>query len=81
MLWFVWVVNLCQGKLVDDLSPTQFDLLVKVLSRSSNEKDFRYLLKPSNHQEVFYHPEEFILPKVLRLNFERSGDIRAKERV
>ena len=79
MLWFVWVGNLGQGRLVDDLSPTQFDLLVKVLSRPSSERDFRHLLTPSNLREVFDHPEEFILPKVPRLNFEGSGDVRAKE--
>ena len=75
MLWFVWVGDLSQGKLVDDLSPAQFHLMVKVLSCPSSERDFRYLLTPSNLREVFDHPKEFILPKVSRLNFEGSGDI------
>ena len=69
------------GKLVDDLSLAQFDLLVKVLGLPSFVKDFRYLLMPSNLWEVFDHPEEFILPKVPRLNFEGSRDTQAKERV
>ena len=81
MLWFVWVGNLGRGKLVDDLSPAQFDLLVKVLSRPSNERDFKHLLTPSKLWEVFYHPKEFILPKVSRLNFKGLRDVRAKERV
>ena len=69
----MWIGNLGRGKLVDDLSPAQFDLLVKVLSRLINERDFRYFLTPSNLQEVFNHLEDFILPKVSRLNFEGSG--------
>ena len=69
----MWIGNLGRGKLIDDLSPAQFDLLVKVLSRLINERDFRYFLTPSNLQEVFDHLEEFILPKVPRLNFEGSG--------
>ena len=32
-------------------------------------------------QEVFDQPKEFIFLKVLRLNFGRLGDTRAKERV
>ena len=78
---FVWAGSLSWGKLIDDLSPTQFDSLVKVLSHPSTERDFRYFLISSNLQEVFDHPEEFILPKVPRLNFESSGDVRARERV
>ena len=72
---------MCQGKLVDDLSPAQFDSLVRVLSFLSSEMDFRHLLTPSNLQEVFNHPKEFILPKVQLLNFEGSGEARARERV
>ena len=53
----------------------QFCILVKVLNRLSSERDFRYLLTSSNLREVFDHPEEFILPKVMRLNFEDSGDV------
>ena len=34
----------------------------------------------SNLQEVFDQVEEFILPKVLRLNFRGSGDARAKKK-
>ena len=56
-------------------------MLVKVLSRPSRERGFRHLLTLSNLREVFDHPEEFILSKVQRLNFEGSGDVRAKERV
>ena len=55
MLWFVWVGSLSRGKLVDDPSPTQFDLLVNILSRPSSERDFRYILTSSNLREVFDH--------------------------
>ena len=50
-----------RGKLVDNLSPTQFNALVKVLSSLSAEKDFRHLLTPVNLQEVFDLPEAFFL--------------------
>ena len=55
MLWFVWVGSLSRGKLFDDLSPAQFDLLVNILSHPSSERDFRYILTPLNLREVFYH--------------------------
>ena len=45
----------------------------------SIERDFRYLLKPPNLQEVFDQLKEFILLKVLRLIFEGLGEARAKE--
>ena len=67
-----------QGKLVDDLSPSKFDSLVKVLSLP---RDFRFLLMPTNLREVFDKPEDFIVPKVLHLNYESSGDTRAMKRV
>ena len=67
------------GKLVDDLNSSQFDLLVKVLTLPSFAWEFRHLLTLTNLQEVFDHLEEFILPKVLYLNFEGSGDTQAKE--
>ena len=51
-----------RGKLDDDLSPAQFNALVKVLSSSSAEKDFRHLLTPTNLQEVFDLPKAFFLP-------------------
>ena len=70
-----------RGKHVDDLSPTQFDTLVKVLSSLSTKRDFKHLLKPANLQDVFDLPKEFILPKVPHLNFEGPGSARAKERV
>ena len=70
----MWAGSLSQGKLINDLNLAQFDSLVKVLSRSSTEKDFRYPLTPPNLREVFDHPGEFILPKVLQLNFEGSND-------
>ena len=69
------------GKLVDDLSPSQFDSLVKVLSLLSFVRDFRHLMTPTNLREVFDHPKEFVVPKVLRLNFESLGDVGAKVRV
>ena len=36
------------GKLVDDLSPNQFEALVKVLSSPSAERNFKNLLAPAN---------------------------------
>ena len=65
--------TLSRGKLIDDLSSAQFDDLVKVLSSLSPERNFKHLLTPTNLQEVFDLPEEFILPKVPYLNFEGSG--------
>ena len=62
-----------KGKLVDDLSSAQVDALVKVLISPSAKRDFRHLLTHANLQEVFDLPKEFILPKVLYLNFEGSG--------
>ena len=44
----MWVGSLSREKLFNDLSPAQFDLLVKVLSLPSIERDFRYLLTSSN---------------------------------
>ena len=72
-LWFAYAGTLGQGKLVDDLSPSQFDSLVKVLSLLSSARDFRHLLMPANLREIFDHPKEFVLPKVPRLNFESLG--------
>ena len=48
LLWFVWASSLSWGKLIYDLSPTQFNSLVKVLSLSSTERDFRHLQTLSN---------------------------------
>ena len=53
-----------RGKLIEDLSQAQFDLLVKVLSLLSSVRDFRHLLMPSNLREVFDHVAKFILSKV-----------------
>ena len=77
-MWFAWVGSLSGGKLFDDLSPAQFDSLVKVLSLSSTKRDFRHLLTPSNIREVFDYSEEFILLKVLRLNFKGLGGRSSK---
>ena len=68
-------------KLVDDLSPSQFESLVKVLSLPSSEKNFSFLLTPANLQVVFDQPEEFFVPTVLRFNFEGLGSARAREHV
>ena len=76
-----WAGILSLGKLIRDLSPAQFDSLVKVLSLPSIKRDFRHLLTPSNFRDVFDYPEEFILPEVPQLNFEGSGDARVRERV
>ena len=45
---------------MDDLDPSQFDSLVKVLSLPSSTRDFRNLLTLTNLKEVFDHPEEFV---------------------
>ena len=66
---------------MDDLDQSQFDSLVKVLSLSSSARDVRCLLAPINLREVFDHLEEFVLPKVLHLNFEGPGGTRVMERV
>ena len=47
------VGTLGRGKLVDDLSPSQFDSLVKVLSLPSSVRDFKFFLTPTNLQGVF----------------------------
>ena len=80
-LWIACASTLGRGKLVDVLSSSQFDSLVKVLSLLSSAQDFRHLLKLVNLREVFDHPKEFVLLKIPHLNFESSGDARAKERV
>ena len=66
---------------MDDLSLSQFDLLVKVLSLSSFAWDFRHLLTPANLREAFDHPNEFVLLKVPHLNFDGSRDTRVWERI
>ena len=55
---------------MDDLDSSQFDSLVKLMSLPRGAQDFRYLLMPTKLREVFDHLEEFVLPKVLHLNFE-----------
>ena len=58
---------------MDDLDPSHFDSLVKVLSLSSSTRDFRYLLTLANLREVFDHPEEFVLQNDMHLNFKGPG--------
>ena len=64
---------------MDNLDPAQFDLLVRVLSRSSLKRDFNFLLPRMNIKEVIDNLEEFLPQKVPRLNFMGSGDARARE--
>ena len=66
---------------MDDLISSQFNSLVKVLSLPSSALDFEHLLTLENLREVFNHPEEFVLSKVLHLNFEGSRDARAREKI
>ena len=76
------VPTFSRGKPIDDLSPARLiDLLVKILSLSSSVRGFRHFLTPSNLREVFDHPNNFILLKVSRLNFESSRDAQERERV
>ena len=58
---------------MDDLSDTQFGALAKVLSLLSSARDFKYLLTPSNLQEVFVEPKDFVIPLVPHLHFEGPG--------
>ena len=64
------VGTLGRGNLADDLSPSQFDSLVKVLSLLSFAREFTTLLMSTNLREVYEQLEEFIVPKVSRLNCE-----------
>ena len=41
-----------------------------MLSLPSTERDFRLFLTLSNLQKVFDQPNDFIIPKVLRINFK-----------
>ena len=66
---------------MDDLSDTQFGALAKVLSLPSSTRDFKYLLTPSNLQEVFVEHEYVVVLSVPCLHFEGLGNARAKERV
>ena len=66
---------------MDDLNPTQFDLLVPVLSRSSSERNFKLLLSPKNIWKLIDNLEDFVPQKVLRLNFMGSGNAQAREQV
>ena len=49
-----------QGKLVDDMSASKFGSLARVLSLPSLARDFKFLLTPSNLQELFNQPEDFV---------------------
>ena len=66
---------------MDDLSSTQFDLLVRVLHFPASERDFKFLLTPENIQEAIDHPEEFVSQDISRINFPGSANNRARERV
>ena len=70
-----------RGKLFDDLSPDQFNALMKVLSSLSVERDFRHLLMIVNLQEVLDLQEAFFLPKFPHQNFKGLGSAQAKKRV
>ena len=48
------------GKLVDDLDPAQFDLMVQVLSHLTLEKDYKLLLLLKDIREVVDNLEEFV---------------------
>ena len=45
---------------MDDLSFARFNLLVRVLSFLTLERDFKFLLTPKNIQEVIDNPKEFV---------------------
>ena len=54
---------------------------MRVLSRPSFEKDFKFLFSLSNIRGIFYQLEGFAPPKVPRLNFRWSWDVQAKKQV
>ena len=78
--FYSYVGTLGQRKLIDDLSPLQFESLVKVLSLLSLERGFNFLTS-ANLQSVFDQLEEFFVPTIPRFNFEGLGGARARERV
>ena len=49
-----------RGKLVNDLYLAKFDLLVRVLSHPTSERDYKLLLSLENILEVIDNSEEFI---------------------
>ena len=56
-----WYVDNCgREKLVDDLSPSQFDLLVCVLYHPTTKWDFKTLLTLESIRDVIEHPEDFV---------------------
>ena len=73
--------TLGRGKPVDDLSATQFNALAKVHNLLSSKRDFKYLLTPSNLQEVVIKPKDFIIPSVPHLHFEGPRNACAMEHV
>ena len=66
---------------MDDHSSAQLDLLVRVLSCLTLERDFKSLLTPENIREVIDHHEEFISQDISRLNFSGSTNALAREEV
>ena len=66
---------------MDDLDPSQFNLLVKVLSLPSSARDFIHLLMPVNLKDVFDLSAKFVLSKVSHLNFEGLGGAPTKEQI
>ena len=66
---------------MDDLYSAQFDLLVRVMSHLTSERDYKLLLLLENIWEVVDNSEEFIPQEVPTLNFTGSLDAWARERV
>ena len=66
---------------MDELGPSQFSALARVLSLPSSERDFKLLLSPSNLRALFVEPEDFDVPSVPPLHFESLGNACAKERI
>ena len=60
-MWvFYCADNRGHRKLVDDLSLTQFDKLVRVLSCLASKRVFKSLLTLKNIREAINHPEKFV---------------------
>ena len=67
-MWaFYYADNRGCGKLVDDLSSGQFNLLVRILSCLASEQDFKSLLTLENIWEATDHLEDFVPLDILRI--------------
>ena len=71
--------NRGHGKLVNNLSSAQFDLLVRVLSYPTSKRDFKSLLTLENIRQATNHPDKFVSQDIPRINYMRSTNARSRE--